>query len=72
VAPDERVLALADNETETVLVATLDLTKASRVYAERSLQRPQFLRSSWKAMVEAVRLQAEKNALSFSLPNKQL
>ncbi|HID21324.1 MAG TPA: carbon-nitrogen hydrolase family protein, partial [Planctomycetaceae bacterium] len=71
VAPDERVLALADNETESVLAATLDLAKASRVYAERGLRRPEFLRSSWKAMIEAVRRQAGKAALSFSLPNKK-
>ncbi len=70
VAPDQRVLQLADNENEAVLVATLDLSKATGVYAARSLQHPRFLSASWKAMVEAVRRQSEKTALDFVLPNK--
>jgi len=58
VAPDERVLQLADNRSEAVLAADLDLSKATGSYARRSLQRPRFLASRWKEMVSAVRQQA--------------
>jgi predicted amidohydrolase len=63
VAPDERVLQLADNKNETVLVASLDLTKATGVYAQRSLQRPRFLASHWKQMVNVVRRQAARSRM---------
>ena len=64
-----RVLKLADNRTEAVLVADLDLTKASRVYAKRSLRSPQFLVRHWKTMVRDVRIQARAKGLDFDLPN---
>lgn len=63
VAPDERVLKLADNKNETVLVADLDLSKATRGYAQRSLQQPRFLAPHWKQMVKAVRRQAAETAM---------
>ena len=63
VAPDERVLKLADNKNETVLVADLDLAKATRSYAQRSLQQPRFLAPHWKQMVKAVRQQASETAM---------
>ncbi len=63
VSPDQRVLKLADNENEAVLAADLDLAKATRVYARRSLERPPFLASHWKQMVSLVRRQAEKTQM---------
>jgi predicted amidohydrolase len=63
VAPDEHVLKLADNRHEAVLTATLDLSKATRRYAERGLQQPQFLAPLWKKMVTAVRKQAAKSPM---------
>jgi predicted amidohydrolase len=63
VSPDQRVLRLADNESEAVLVANLELAKATRVYARRSLERPRFLAPQWKAMLESVRRQASDNQM---------
>jgi predicted amidohydrolase len=68
VAPDGKVLALADNENESVLVANLDLTRASRRYAVRGMERPRFLASRWKEMVRAVRKQALESSRHFDLP----
>ena len=70
VAPDERVLRLGDNENETVLVATLDMTKATGRYAERSLSHPKFLASEWKRIVGKVRRQAKEAGLAFDLPRR--
>jgi predicted amidohydrolase len=70
VAPDERVLALADNENEALLVASLDMTKATGRYAERSLSHPRFLASEWKRMVGKVRRRAQEAALAFDLPRR--
>ena len=58
VAASDLVLALADNKTESVIAATLDLAKATRKYAEDSLRHPAFLSPDWKAMVEKVKNQA--------------
>lgn len=60
VAPDERVLQLADNQSEAVLAAKLDLTEATGIYANRSLQQPRFLATRWKEMVETVQRQASQ------------
>ena len=57
VAPDCRVLALANNHEETVIRAELDLTLAGRKYAREALQRPLFLRRQWQAMLSACRRQ---------------
>jgi predicted amidohydrolase len=65
VAPDETVLALADNENEAVIAADLDLSLADRRYAVRSMQRPAFLRADWKAMVAKVKRQARESSRSF-------
>ena len=69
VAPDERVLALAGNRDEAVIVADLDLTMATGVYALRGLEHPRFLAAQWKKMVAAVRKQAARRALAFDLPD---
>jgi len=57
VAPDSRVLALANNRDETVIQAELDLSLAGRKYARDALQRPAFLRKHWMAMLAACRRQ---------------
>jgi len=64
VAPDERVLGLADNRHEAVIVANLDLSKATGVYARRGLTNPPFLAPYWKRMVGVVRRQAAKSSRS--------
>lgn len=68
VAPDERVLALADNRREMVIVADLELAKATRSYAVRGLERPPFLARQWKAMVADVRRQSRRWGLAYELP----
>jgi hypothetical protein len=54
VAPDGRVLRLADNENEALLVADLDLALATRKYALDSLEHPRFLAPRWRGMVAQV------------------
>jgi predicted amidohydrolase len=68
VAPDERVLALADNQHEAVLVAELDLAQASRTYALRALKYPKFLAGHWRELVATVQARAAERALDFDLP----
>ena len=67
--PDERVLALADNRGEGVIVADLDLAQATGVYALRGLEHPRFLAGHWKKMVAAVKKQATRCALAYDLPD---
>ena len=57
VAPDSRVLALANNRDEMVVQAQLDLSEAGRKYAREALIEPKFLRSHWQAMLAACRQQ---------------
>ena len=67
VAPDDRVLALADNESERVIVADLDLTAATRTYPLRSMEHPRLLAAQWKRMARAVTMQAARSARDFDL-----
>lgn len=60
VAPDRTRLALADNATESVIVADLDLSKATGKYAVESLEHPRFLAPHWKRMVAEVRRRSER------------
>jgi predicted amidohydrolase len=62
VGPDERVLGLADNRNEAVIIANLDLSKATGIYARRGLTNPPFLAPYWKRMVDVVRRQAAKSS----------
>lgn len=62
IAPDSRVLALADNADEAVLVAELELALATRKYAIESLTSPRFLAPHWRAMVRVVRRRARREA----------
>jgi predicted amidohydrolase len=48
VGPDSRVLALANNRSETVIQAEFDLTQAGRKYAREALTHPIFLRHAWR------------------------
>jgi predicted amidohydrolase len=68
VGPDERVLGLADNCKEAVIVANLDLSKATGIYARRGLTNPPFLAPYWKRMVGVVKRQAAKSSLAYDLP----
>lgn len=68
VAPDERVLAIADNRSEGVIVADLDLALATRHYATRGLEHPRFLSRQWQKMVDTVKKQAADHARGYDLP----
>lgn len=69
VAPDMRVLQLADNENEDLLIANLDLTKATGKYAKESLDHPRFLSSTWKGLVRQIKAEAKRSTEGFELPN---
>jgi predicted amidohydrolase len=64
VAPDSRVLALANNCDEMLVHASVDLEQAGRKYARESLKQPKFLRAHWKAMLAACRRQLVRESLS--------
>jgi predicted amidohydrolase len=68
VAPDERVLALADNAHEAIIAARLDLAAATGSYAARGLVAPPFLAPHWKRMIAAVRKRAATAWREFDLP----
>jgi len=51
VAPDSRLLALANNRDAMVIQAELDLAHAGRKYAREALQQPVFLRNAWKQIL---------------------
>ena len=68
VAPNERVLALADNRSEAVVVADLDLSQATGSYAFRGMEHPRFLAARWREMVDAVKTQASRSRTDFDLP----
>ncbi len=57
VAPDSRVLALANNRDETIIQAEIDVRFAGRKYAREALVEPAFLRASWKRLLSACRRQ---------------
>jgi len=54
-APDGSFLKLADNRRETVLVSDLNLSLATRKYAQDSLQHPRFLAPHWRRIVAEMR-----------------
>lgn len=62
VAPDSRVLALANNRDEAVITAELDLAQATGKYATDSLVHPRFLSAEWRRMIRKVRAQAKCNS----------
>lgn len=62
VAPDSRVLALADNRSEQIIVADLDLAQATGKYAADSLAHPRFLAVEWRRLVRLACRQARKSS----------
>lgn len=67
VAPDRRRLALADNRTEAVIVAEVDLARTSGRYAREALERPRFLSPHWERMLAEVRRRAAGSVRRFGL-----
>ncbi len=65
VGPDGSVHALADNENESVIATTLDLSLATGKYARESLEHPRFLAQGWRAMVTAAIRQSETENRAF-------
>ena len=65
VAPDGTVLRLADNRSETVLVADLDLSRATRKYAQDSLHHPKFLAPHWRRILSEMRQRVRQNDQIF-------
>ena len=61
VAPDSRVLALANNRDEMLIHARVQLAHAGRKYARESLREPAFLRAPWQAMLAACRRQLARD-----------
>ena len=57
VAPDSRVLAQANNRSETVIQVELDLAQARRKYARDALNQPLFLCHAWRQMLALCRRQ---------------
>lgn len=55
VAPNGSFLKLADNRREAVLVESLDLSQATRKYAQESLLHPKFLVPHWRRMLTEMR-----------------
>jgi hypothetical protein len=62
------VLALADNRSEAVVVADLDLSQATGSYAFRGMKHPRFLAARWREMVDAVKTRASRSPTGFDLP----
>jgi predicted amidohydrolase len=67
VAPDRSRLALADNRRESVLMADLDLSRATGEYARQSLDNPRFLSPFWKKIVAEIRTRARDSVRRFDL-----
>jgi predicted amidohydrolase len=67
VAPDRSRLALADNHGESVLVADLDLSRATGEYARQSMDSPRFLSPFWKEMVAEIRRRAKDSVRRYGL-----
>ena len=57
VAPDSRVLALANNRDEMMIHADIQLEQAGRKYAREALEQPAFLRAHWKRILAACQAQ---------------
>lgn len=64
VAPDSRVLALANNRDEMLIHADIDLSMAGRIYAREALRQPAFLRAHWRAMIAACRRELRRGRVN--------
>jgi predicted amidohydrolase len=60
VAPNSKVLALANNRDEMVIAAEIDLEQAGRKYAREALQQPAFLRPHWQSILDGCRKQLRR------------
>lgn len=65
VAPDGTVLALADNRSEALVMADLDLSLATRKYAEEALRHPRLLAAHWRAMLRTITRRAREADKAF-------
>lgn len=68
VAPDMRVIRLADNQSECLLVADLDLNQATRKYPVESMEYPRFLSPVWKQLVRQIKRESQNSLTGFDLP----
>ena len=68
IAPDMKTLAFAGNAEESMVVATLDISKATGKYPTESLSHPAFLSKHWKVMVEEIKDRARDSLIGFDLP----
>lgn len=68
VAPDGTILRLADNRNEALVVADLDLAKATGKYALDSLDHPRFLAPTWRKLIKEIRRRTRTSLSRFSLP----
>jgi len=66
VGADGELLGLADHRVEGVVVATVDLTQATGLYAIRGAEHPRFLGPFWRAMVRAATHQAAASSRKFA------
>jgi len=62
VAPDSRLLALANNRDEMIIQAEVELEAAGRKYAREALQQPVFMRHAWKQMLALCKRQLRMKA----------
>ena len=65
VAPDGTVLGLADHRAEALVVADLDLSLATRKYAQDALRHPRVLVAHWRAMLRAMTRRARETDKAF-------
>ncbi len=66
VAPDGTFLGLADNRRETILIADLELSLATRKYAEDSLRHPRFLAPHWRRVLAEMRRRVRVSDRTFA------
>ncbi len=66
VEPGGGFLELADNRSETVIVADLELAQATGKYALDSLQQPRFLAAHWRRLLPELRRRARENDRAFA------
>src|SRR5262249_36236992 len=64
VAPNSRVLAVANNRDETVIQGELDFTLAGGKYPREAREQPAFLRKHWKSLLGACRRQLRSSGAS--------
>ena len=66
VHPDGRILRLADNRSEAILVTDLDLRQSTGKYPRESLEHPRSLAVHWKRMLPDLLKRARRNDAWFT------